>query len=396
MGSMGHIIMHIDLNAFFARAEEIRHPEYEGKSLVVGGRGPRGVVSTASYAARKRGIHSGMPLFQARRLDPGAIFLPVDFPYYEMLSTSFVSYLHRFSALVEPASIDECYVDLSVQLRGSADPLAYLKVIQEGLRREIGLNSSIGLAPTRFLAKMGSDYKKPLGITIIRKKDIDALLGPLPIESFWGIGKKTSAKLRELGIKDIASLKSSLLRGEKSTERILGSFASTCLLWLKGEGDDEVRVSGGEAKSISRSLTLESDSDEPSILKARLYKMAEEISALLVSERKKAKTVTVSLRDPSFHTRSRSCTLGRGIDGAGAIFKTAEGIFDSSFSGATARLIGLGVSSLHDPREETVQMSFDDYPEYEKMDETRLLVNEFNRKLKNGGSLMLAREAKRK
>ena len=225
--------MHIDLNAFFARAEEIRHPNYEGKPIVVGGSGARGVVSTASYAARKFGIHSGMPLFQARRACPDALFCPVDFPYYEMLSRSFRAYLGRYSSLVEPASIDECYVDLTRQLYKSTDPIPYLKALQEGLLREIGLKSSIGLAATKFLAKMGSDYKKPMGITIVRKKDIDALFGPLPIESFWGIGKKTSSRLRELGIRTIGSLKESLLRAESGTLKVLGSFAPTCLLWLK-------------------------------------------------------------------------------------------------------------------------------------------------------------------
>ena len=140
--------MHIDLNAFFARAEEIRHPSYEGKPIVVGGSGARGVVSTASYAARKYGIHSGMPLFQARRACPDALFCPVDFPYYEMLSRSFRAYLGRYSSLVEPASIDECYVDLTRQLYKSTDPIPYLNALQEGLLREIGLKSSIGLAAT--------------------------------------------------------------------------------------------------------------------------------------------------------------------------------------------------------------------------------------------------------
>ena len=389
---MARILMHIDLNAFFARAEELRHPGSETRPLVVGGRGPRGVVSTASYPARKLGIHSGMPLFQARKLAPDALFLPVDFPYYEMLSLSFRAFLHRYSSLVEPASIDECYVDLTKTLAASKDPMPFLKGIQKGLLDEIGLKSSIGLAPTRFLAKMGSDYKKPMGITIVRKKDIDSLLGPLPIENFWGIGKKTSARLRELGIRDIISLKRSLLRGEEGTLRTLGSFAPTCLAWLKGEGDDQVHVEAGDPKSISRSITLDRDSSDETIIKRKLFEMSEEIALSLKSEKKKGRTLTVTLRDPSFRTHSRSSTYEKGLSSARDIYEKAASIFDSTFAGSECRLIGLGVSSLFDPREETVQMSFDDYAEYEKMDETKLLVASFNRKLKNGGKLMLARE----
>lgn len=387
--------MHIDLNAFFARAEEIRHPNYEGKPIVVGGSGARGVVSTASYAARKFGIHSGMPLFQARRACPDALFCPVDFPYYEMLSRSFRAYLGRYSSLVEPASIDECYVDLTRQLYRSADPIPYLKALQDGLLREIGLKSSIGLAATKFLAKMGSDYKKPMGITIVRKKDIDALFGPLPIESFWGIGKKTSSRLRELGIRTIGSLKESLLRAESGTLKVLGSFAPTCLLWLKGGGDDVVRSESEEAKSISRSITLGSDSDDDGLILDKLKEMSGEIAIALLSERKKARTVTMTLRDPSFRTHSRSLTLEKGISTSQEIYEQGKGLYESSFAGWTARLVGLGVSGLFDPREETVQMSFFDYPEFEKMDATKLLVNEFNRRLKKGGKLMLAREAKK-
>ena len=387
--------MHIDLNAFFARAEEIRHPSYEGKPIVVGGQGPRGVVSTASYAARKFGIHSGMPLFQARRACPDALFCPVDFPYYEMLSRSFRAYLGRFSSLVEAASIDECYVDLTRQLGKSKDPLPYLLSLQRGLYEEIGLKSSIGLAATKFLAKMGSDYRKPMGITIVRKKDIDALLGPLPIESFYGIGKKTAARLRDLGIRTIAALKESLLRSESGTLKVLGSFAPSCLLYLKGGGDDRVRSESEAAKSISRSITLGSDSNDEGLILEKLKDMSREIASALASERKKARTVTMTLRDPSFRTHSRSLTLEKGIASAEEIFEQGRTLYESSFAGWTARLVGLGVSSLYDPREETVQMSFFDYQEFEKMDKTRLLVNEFNRRLGKGGKLMIAREVKK-
>ena len=189
---MAKIIIHVDLNAFFATAEQIRRPDYVGKPVIVGGLGPRGVVSTASYEARAYGVHSAMPIGEARMLCPNGIFLPGDYRYYEMLSRSFFGYLKNYSSLVEAASIDEGFVDMTSMLSKEKDPMAKLVQLQRGLLEQIGLKCSIGVGPTKFLAKMASDMKKPMGITVIRRKDVKKMLYPLPIDSFFGIGKKTT------------------------------------------------------------------------------------------------------------------------------------------------------------------------------------------------------------
>ena len=200
---MAKIIIHVDLNAFFATAEQIRRPDYVGKPVIVGGLGPRGVVSTASYEARAYGVHSAMPIGEARMLCPNGIFLPGDYRYYEMLSRSFFGYLKNYSSLVEAASIDEGFVDMTSMLSKEKDPMAKLVQLQRGLLEQIGLKCSIGVGPTKFLAKMASDMKKPMGITVIRRKDVKKMLYPLPIDSFFGIGKKTAAYLRSKGINTI-------------------------------------------------------------------------------------------------------------------------------------------------------------------------------------------------
>ena len=204
---MSKVLLHIDLNAFFATAERLRHPEWKDEPIIVGGETFRGVVSTCSYEARTFGVHSAMPIVEAKRLCPKGHFVPCDFPYYSMLSRSFFAFLRNVSPLVEEASIDEGYVDITNPIRKEKEPLPFLKKIQGGLLSEIGLQSSLGVAPTKFLAKMASDMKKPMGITILRRKDLGTLLYPLPISSFFGIGKKSAPTLEAHGFKTIGDLK---------------------------------------------------------------------------------------------------------------------------------------------------------------------------------------------
>lgn len=203
---MSKVIMHIDLNAFFATAETIKDPSLEGLPLVVAGTSRRGIVSTASYEARKYGIHSAMPTYQARQLCSNLIILPGDYEYYQKLSNEFFEYLKTYSSIIEPASIDEGYVDITEQITNVNDPMKYLRDIQNGLYEKTKLKCSIGIGPTKFLAKMASDMKKPMGITIIRRKDIQKILWPLPIKDMFGIGKKTFPRLESLGIYKIGDL----------------------------------------------------------------------------------------------------------------------------------------------------------------------------------------------
>lgn len=390
---MAKIIAHIDLNAFFARAEEIRRPELENKPIIVGGLGERGVVSTCSYAARKYGVHSAMPIGEARRLCPQGVYLEPDFPYYSMLSSSFFAYLGKYSRLVERASIDEGYVDMSEFLKGKNNPEKELRILQNGLLREIGLKCSIGVATNKWLAKMASDMKKPMGITILRKKDMPTMLYPLDIGDYFGIGKKTAEKLRSIGIKTIGDLAKRIDEPYFST--FFGKGYSEVKRHLSGQGDDIVNPFEEEAKSISRSITLPYDSIDEDYIKENILSLSNEVAGALINEKKLAKTITLTIRDSSFSTHSKSLTLEQGINDAKIIASTCKKLFDENFSLTEVRLIGVGTSNLISPYEETVQMSFWNYEDYEKRDETKLLVKELNRKMKSD-SLMLAKEAKRK
>lgn len=386
--------MHIDLNAFFATAEELRDPTLTNKPLIVASSAKRGVVSTASYPARKYGIHSGMPTYQALELCPFVIVKPVDFPYYEMLSNSFFSYVKRFTRQIEVASIDECFADMSEAIKGSDNPEAYFRRLQEGLLSEIGLKCSIGVAPTKWLAKMASDMKKPMGITFLRRKDLKTKLYPLPIESFFGIGKKTSPKLRELGIKTIGDFASKAEKDDSSLIRLLGKS----FYWAKevvfGRGDDIVSTNEEEAKSIGRSETFEDDTSDYNEITSTLLSLCKDIASSAKNSGLVGKTIMVQTKDPSFKTHDKSMTLHDPTSNEDEIYKSALSLYEKNFLSQTIRLIGVSLQNLMNPREEEVQMSLWNYEDYEKMDKTKLLINELNRKL-DKPVLMRGSEAKK-
>lgn len=386
--------MHIDLNAFFATAEELRDPSLVNKPLIVGSSAKRGVVSTASYAARKYGIHSGMPTYQALQLCPFAIIKPVDFPYYEMLSNSFFSYVKRYTKLIEVASIDECFADMSEAIQGKEDPEAFFKSLQDGLVNEIGLKCSIGVAPTKWLAKMASDMKKPMGITFLRRKDLEERLYPLPIEAFFGIGKKTSPKLRELGIKTVGDFALQAEKDDPSLVKLLGKS----FFWAKevvfGRGDDIVSPNIEEAKSLGRSVTFEDDTADYNEITSTLSSLCKDVASSALSSGLVGKTIMVQIKDPAFKTHDKSLTLTEATSSEEEIYKVALSLYEKNFLSQTIRLVGVSLQNLANPRDEEVQMSLWNYKDYEKMDKTKLLINELNRKL-DKPVLMRGSEAKK-
>lgn len=386
--------MHIDLNAFFATAEELRHPELVGKPIVVGGYGPRGVVSTASYAARKYGIHSAMPGAQAKKLCPEAVFLEPDFGYYSMLSRSFFSYLKRYSLIIEEASIDEGYVDMTEATKGVKDAHQYFQGIMMGLLKEIGLKCSIGVAPTKFLAKMASDMKKPLGITFLYRKNLSQTLYPLPIDAFFGIGKKTAERMKEIGIKTIGDFKRATDVDDPKILSMLGKSYSTLKKEVNGTSSDTVDPTVYDAKSLGHSQTFPFDTNEEDTIKAKITELAIEATGGIRRDHKKGKTITLVIKDSDFKSHSKSLTLSEATDSSEMVTQTAIRLYESNFLGMMIRLVGVTISNLLDPHEETVQMSLWNYENYEEMDKTKLLVNELNRKL-DKPALKLASEVKK-
>ena len=381
---MKKIILHIDLDAFFCRCEEIKNPILVDKPFSVGGDGRRGIVSTCSYAARKYGIKSGMPTFQAKMLCKNLIIIPGDYKYYSLMSKEFFNYLKVYSTKIETMSIDECFLDLTdYYLKSKKDIMDILKEIQEGLFKKTQLKCSIGVGTTKFIAKMASDYKKPLGITIIRNKDIEQMLFPLPIKDFFGIGKKTQPKLKAVGINTIGDLYYACKQNNKHLEETIGSFKDHICNLLEGNSDDDVEAHIYDPKSISMSRTLDRDTNDSRIIQEYLENEVQKVVNSLIKEDKLCKTIVISYKDAQFEgefkAKSFSKTLDEFTNSKDLLLKQAVKLFNETYDGKTIRLIGFAVKNLKDKHEIVTQMTFDNYERHEEESTSFLVINELNR-----------------
>jgi len=396
------IILHIDLNAFFVTCEQIKNPDLIGKIIVVGGDGRCGIVSTSSYEARKLGIHSGMPTFQAKMLCKNLIILPCDFKYYELMSKEFIHYISLFTPYIEQVSIDECYADITESYRkyGNNDINSYLKNIQDGLFAKTKLKCSIGLASTKFLAKMGSDMKKPMGITIIRNKDIRKLIFPLDIKSFYGIGKKTYPKLYAVNIKTIGDLYFALKNGNNDVIDIIGSFSNDIINELEGNSSSTLNLIYSNPKSIGVSRTLMEDSNDSADIKKYLIELANKVILDMKSKNFMTKTITIQYKDAnfdqSFKTTSFSKSFSEPTDSIDLLLNATSKLFDESYNHKKIRLIGFSVKNLKEKHDTVTQMTFNDFETNEKENETVLLINKLNRKMETDVFMRLSDLNKKK
>lgn len=370
--------MHIDLNQFFAAATRLLEPDLIGKPLIIAGDTRRGIVSTASYEARKYGISSAMPTYIAKKLCPKVIIREVNYKWYQQKSKEFFSYIkEHYSSHIEVASIDECYVDMTDLMKDIKDPYLYLKNLQEDVYNNTHLEASIGLGPTKFLAKMGSDYKKPMGITIIRKKDIKKILYPLPIEDFFGIGKKTCPKLKELGINTIGDF---ALNDSYEVKKVMGKFYLIAKEWINGEGDDHVDENPFDPKSISSTNTFLFDTNDYEEISKMLEIKAKEVSLDAIKNNKVGKTITLILKDSSFKSITRSITIDKPTNSFLDIYTNVMNLFDKFFNNQLIRLAGVGLSQLMDKEDFYVQMNLFNLEQNQKECSTQLLINKLNRK----------------
>jgi DNA polymerase-4 len=331
------------MDAFFAAVEQKRHPELAGKPVVVGGNGDptkRGVVSTASYEARKYGIHSAMPLRTAYKLCPAAVFLPVDYDEYVKVSTIIKDILRSYTHLVEDVGIDEAFLDIT-DLDIGSEEIAH--DIKKGIKDVIGLTCSIGIAPNKLLAKIASDMQKPDGLTIIAEKDIERLIWPLPVRKLWGVGPKTENYLKEMGIHTIGDLAS------QSLEELLGNFGHSYgnYLYMASRGiDDTPVVTHWEPKSVSREITFQTDTDNWQTVAKNLAELTGEVVESMRQAGYLCKTVTIKIRFNDFKTYTRAKTLPEYADAPDVIRKAAFEAFGRIELKKKVRLIGVRVSGL--------------------------------------------------
>lgn len=336
-------ILHIDMDAFFAAVEQKRHPELIGKPVVIGGDGDptkRGVVSTASYEARRFGIHSAMPLRTAYKLCPYAVFLPVDYKEYSRISKIIKNILSEISPIMEDIGIDEAFLDISQIERASED---IAKEIKKRIKEDTGLTCSIGIAPNKLLAKIASDMQKPDGLTIITEDDVKGKIYPLAVRKLWGVGPKTEAHLKGMGIETIGDLASLPL--DVLISKFGKSFGN--YLYNASRGIDESPViTHWEPKSISRETTFQKDTDNWQVIAKTLAGLAREV----VDEMKQigycCKTVTIKIRFSDFKTITRAKSLDEFTDSYELIRKNAFECLKRIDIKKMVRLIGVRVSNL--------------------------------------------------
>lgn len=372
---MSKIIMHIDLNAFFATAEVIRNPALANKPLVVGGTGRRGIVSTASYEARAFGIHSAMPTYMAERLCPNLIILPSDFKLYSRLSREFFDFVRHYTSRIEIASIDECYADMTETLKNVKNPIEFLTNLQKDLYEKTKLKCSIGIGPTKFLAKMASDYQKPMGLTIFRRRDLAQTLWKLPIKSMYGVGKKTYPRLEKIGIHTIGDLATS---ESEEVKNLLGKFYFTLKEWVTGYGSDEVNPEPDDPKSIGNSRTLASDTDDYDEIRSMIIYLCQEVSERAQAEKMLGSTIQIVLKNSDFSTINRSITLEKPTNDLGIIYLEAMRLFDKNYQGQMIRLVGVTLANLVAISEVTTQLSLFDST-ITTVSKTEQIIQNFNK-----------------
>lgn len=341
------VIMHLDMDAFFAAIEQTIYPALKGKPVIVGGQpDSRGVVSTCSYEARNYGVHSAMPMKEAVRLCPDAVFVDTSGDKYSYMSEQVINVLNNYSPAVEPVSIDESFADITgiYERYGGIENL--IKLIKKDIKEDTGLTASVGVAPNRFIAKMASSMSKPDGLTIITPDIVRQFLWCMPVENLWGVGPKSTLALKNKGIYTIGDLAKTT---EVELKAMFGIVGSALHRMANGDGGDEVRLSEeeSETKSMGHEHTFAKDTNDPRVVLGLLLYLSDRVSRRLRLNHYVGKTVTLKLRRADFQRLTRAVSLERYIDNEQEIYRWSRKLLlDNKFLDQPIRLIGVGVSNL--------------------------------------------------
>lgn len=349
-------ILHVDMDAFYASVEQRDNPALRGKPVIVGadprgGRG-RGVVSACSYEARKFGVHSALPISQAYRLCPHGVYLPVRMDRYAEVSDRIHAIFHRYTDLVEAISIDEAFLDVTASQRLFGPAAAIARKLKAQIRAEERLVASIGVATNKFIAKIASDLGKPDGFVVVPPGEEAAFLAPLPIGRLWGVGRKTEARLRDLGIARIGDLAN---YARRDLESLFGKSGGD--LWELARGvDDRPVVPESDPKSIGAETTFGQDTDDPEVLRRTVLKLSDRVARRLRDEGFRGETVTLKFRYEDFTTLTRAQTLDGPTDVATTLYQTAFALLGQiPRAGRKVRLLGVSVSKLVGARDRPIE-----------------------------------------
>ena len=349
-------ILHIDMDAFFASVEQARRPELRGKPVVVGGpSGTRSVVSTASYEARACGVRTAMPITQAERLCPQAVFLPVDMAAYTAVHRLLLQVFGRFTDRVEVISIDEACLDVAGSRRLFGPPRAIACRIQEQVHSQEGITCSIGIGPNKLLARIAAGLYKPDGIGELSQADVNGRLRDLPVRDLLGVGAVTEERLAALGITTVALLQDAPL---PLLTAAFGSVGYALRQLAFGRSYSAVRPHKGVPKSVGGETTFQEDTADRELLRATLLRLTDAVMTRLRTKGLSARTVTVKVRFSTFHTVSRRVTLPYTTASTRLVHEAAVGLLEElGLNGRLVRLVGLSVGNLH---AKAFQLTFDD------------------------------------
>jgi DNA polymerase-4 len=337
------IIMHVDMDAFYASVELRSRPELRGTPVIVGG-SHRGVVLSATYEARAAGVRSGMPSSRARRLCPAATFISPNFDEYTEVSRAIVSVFESVTAVVESASIDEAYLDVTGSLRRLGSPASIAEYIRAVVADEQQITCSVGIGPTKFIAKVASRAAKPDGVCEVPPDRVVAFLHPLPVESMWGIGQSTADKLHRMGLFRVGDLAAT---PRDTLQHAFGPHAGIMLAELAW-GRDARRVTPSEReRSVGSQETFGADTDDPEVVKRELLRMAARTASRLRKARMLGRTVAISIRFANFATVTRSATMSSPTDVTDEIYGQAVALYDRLGASRTrVRRVGVRVENL--------------------------------------------------
>jgi len=343
-------ILHVDMDAFYAAVEQRDRPELRGKPVIVGadpkgGRG-RGVVSTASYEARRFGVASAMPISEAFRRCPKGIYLQPDMERYVRESARIMAILERFSDRVEPVSIDEAFLDATGSERALGSGQTIGRNLKRAIHDETSLTASVGVACSKLVAKVASDMHKPDGLTVVAPGAEAAFLAPLPVRRLWGVGPKMEETLAKLGIATIGELAA---LDPTRLARKIGTHGHDLQRLARGEDERDVAREPAGYKSMGQEHTYDQDTADPARLRATLLSLCDGVASRLRAHALKARTITLKYRDEDFRTTTHARTLQRGTDSGDELFKVASELFHDVHGRRRVRLVGIYTSHFGDP-----------------------------------------------
>lgn len=371
------MILHVDMDAFYASVEERDDPTLRGKPVIVGGTpNGRGVVAAANYVVRRFGVHSAMATAKALQLCPHAIVLRPRMEHYAAISENIREIFHRYTPEVEPLSLDEAFLDAtdSVQLFGSVESIG--RSIKENIRDELNLVASVGVAPNKFLAKLASDLDKPDGFTVIQPDEIRNTLAPLPVTRIWGVGKVTKQKFDRIGVTTIGELEAV---SREELDRNFGKHGEH--FWRLARGlDDRQVIADRAAKSISHETTFPEDINDSDILRAWLLELTEQVGRRLRDSDVCGRTVHIKVRYSNFETITRSKSLSEPTNVTNTLWNTVSAMFANELPKRplVIRLLGMGVSNLQKPQplQQTLFADPPDEERHSKLDEVADKIRE--------------------